>query len=107
VVDEGISESFQRPCPEPNFQRSHRVAETRDYTPPSAFGRCPDADGSRDPGCNEPMLMRCEGADVTGFLIGCQAARRKRPELRLLLQGLAHLPTKVQTVGASMVVGDK
>jgi len=38
VVDEGISESFQRPCPELNFKRSHRVAEIGDYTPPPAFG---------------------------------------------------------------------
>ena len=28
MVDEGISESFQRPCPELNFKRSHTVAET-------------------------------------------------------------------------------
>jgi hypothetical protein len=39
VVDEGISESFQRPCPELNFKRSHRVAEIGDYTPPSSFGQ--------------------------------------------------------------------
>ena len=82
MVDEGISESFQRPCSELNVQRSHRVAETRDYTPPSAFGAAlmhmdqPKADGNAAVSLSCPVALRSKDGIIGLEIYGFRATRR-------------------------------